>query len=78
MANKVEMAINVIPILDYLQKNGVLMIHNNSIIGMKPSVIITADLCKELFPEAKPDENGYYVTEVNGVKVKGYWREDER
>ena len=75
-----DMAVNLMPLMNYLYRRGIFSIHAWPDDEKHESVHLTAKLFMECFPDVIPsEENDWYVNaEYKGVKFTAYFSKYER
>lgn len=64
-----DMAVNVYHILGYLDRKNVISINGERCGAVPGYILLRKEMFAEMFPDVKPDENGFGYAEHQGVKI---------
>ena len=79
MTEKIELAVNVYRLMEYLQRVGIQTIHVNfGDIKYQNNIIVSNEIFREAFPDVPCDEFGWAKVEVEGIKISSYFIEADR
>ena len=73
-----DMAINLMPILEYLSNKGVADFQCTPFAKSENHIHLWADFFKKCFPDAVPNDKGFAEAEYKGMRFTGYIEEADK